>query len=203
MKIKISKTNSKLGLIPSVNLPPIITCRKGCPCAKSCYARKGHFRYSNVLASMDNNYQLYMQNPHTYFAEIKRTINNGLVSYSYFRWHASGDFVDEKYFQGVVRVANELPNTQFLAFTKKYEMVNDFLHKGNTMPSNLHIVFSAWGTSLRVDNPYNLPVSYVRFSDEAQNIFIPDNALECSGDCTNCLQCWHIRNGESVVFNKH
>ena len=32
---------------------------------------------------------------------------------------------------------------------------------------------------------------------------IPESAVECSGDCTNCLQCWNIASGESVVFNKH
>lgn len=202
MPVKISTTNSKLGLIPSVNLPPITTCRPNCPCTKDCYATKGRFRFQNVKDNLANNYKIYFHDPETYFAEIKHAINNGMVSYSYFRWHAAGDFVDKAYFEGVVKVAEELPLTSFLAFTKKFEIVNEFIHNGGTIPQNLHIVFSAWGDDFKIDNPYSFPVAYVRFKD-SENKSIPETAAECSGDCTNCLQCWNIKAGESVVFNKH
>lgn len=202
MSVKISTANSKLGLIPSVNLPPITTCRPSCPCAKDCYATKGRFRFKTVKNSLANNYEMYVNDPNSYFAEIKHAINNGMISYSYFRWHASGDFVDESYFRNVVDIANQLPLTSFLAFTKKFEIVNDFIHSGGTIPKNLHIVFSAWGDDFKVDNPYSFPVAYVRFNN-SENKSIPKSAVECSGDCTNCLQCWNIKSGESVVFNKH
>lgn len=202
MTVKISKKNSKLGVIPSVNLPPILTCRPRCPCAQDCYATKGHFRFKNVKGNLESNYKLYLDDPQTYFTEIKHAINNGLVSYSYFRWHASGDFVDMPYFDGVVKVANELPFTSFLAFTKKFELVNEYISCGGIIPDNLHIVFSAWGDYFKVDNPYHFPTAYVRFKNK-ENKTIPKNAVECSGDCTNCLKCWNINTGESVVFNKH
>lgn len=203
MSVKISTTNSKLGLIPSVNLAPILTCRKNCPCAKDCYATKGNFRFQNVKNSHIHNYQEYLTNPSGYFESIQKAINNGFMSYSYFRWHASGDIVDDEYFAGMVKIALGLPRTSFLVFTKKFEIVNDFIKRGGTIPENLHIVFSAWGDSFKIENPYSFPMAHVRFKDENQNKSIPDNALECSGDCTNCLQCWNIKRGESVVFNKH
>lgn len=202
MPVKISTTNSKLGLIPSVNLPPITTCRPNCPCAKDCYATKGRFRFPNVKDSLANNYNLYLQDPAKYFAEIKHAINNGMISYAYFRWHAAGDFVDRIYFEGVVKVAEELPNTSFLAFTKKFEIVNEFIHNGGTIPKNLHIVFSAWGDEFKIENPYSFPVAYVRFKN-SENKTVPSYAEECSGDCTNCLKCWNVKSGEAVVFNKH
>lgn len=202
MPVKISTSNSKLGLIPSVNLPPITTCRPCCPCAHDCYATKGRFRFQNVKNNLLNNYRIYLTNPKVYFSEIKHAINNGMVSYSYFRWHASGDFVDKEYFDGVIKVATELPLTSFLAFTKKFEIVNQYIQNGGTIPKNLHIVFSAWGDDFKVENPYSFPVAYVRFKGK-ENKSIPNTATECSGDCTNCLQCWKIKTGESVVFNKH
>lgn len=201
MSVKISKTNSKLGIIPSVNLPPIITCRANAPCAKDCYAMKGRFRFSNVRDAMLSNYERYKTDPDGYFRDIKESINNGFVSYSYFRWHAAGDIVDEAYFEGMVRIATELSQTSFLAFTKKYELVNECIKNGTVIPANLHIIFSAWGSSLMVSNPYNFPVAYVRFDKMGHDV--PGSALECSGNCTICLQCWNIGNGESVVFDKH
>lgn len=202
MPVKISTTNGKLGRIPSVNLPPIITCRPRCPCANECYATKGRFRFQNVRDSLTNNYKMYSQDPETYFSEIKRTINDGVITYRYFRWHASGDFVNEEYFKGVAKVAKELPLTSFLAFTKKFELVNEYIKTEGTIPENLHIVFSAWGDNFKIDNPYAYPVAYVRFKDK-ENKTIPKTAVECSGNCMECLQCWNIKSGESVVFNKH
>lgn len=203
MSVKISKTNSKLGVIPSVNLPPIISCREGCPCAKDCYATKGRFRFPNVKDNMMSNYIEYCSNPERYFSDISLAVNNGMVSYSYFRWHASGDIVDEGYFDGMVEVAKALPNTSFLAFTKKFEIVNGYIDRHGSLPSNLHIVLSAWGTSFKVDNRYELPMAHVRFKDERENVNIPHSALECLGDCQHCLNCWNIKAGQSVVFNRH
>lgn len=203
MPIKISTSNSKLGVIPSVNLPPVTTCRKNAPCIKECYARKGRFRFRTVIDNMDLNYGLYQAHPEAYFAEIKKFLNNGFVSYSYFRWHASGDIVDPQYFQGMVKLANELPRTLFLAFTKKFEIVNEYINNGGTIPSNLNIVFSAWGSDFEVVNPYRFPVSHVRFKDPKKNTKIPTNAAECGGNCSECLHCWTIQRGESVVFNAH
>ena len=128
---------------------------------------------------------------------------DGMVVYSYFRWHSAGDIVDMRYLQGMVDVANALNRTSFLAFTKKYELVNEYIASGGVIPDNLHIVFSAWGNSLSVDNPNDFPVAYVRFGDEERDSSIPENASECSGKCTTCLQCWNLGRGESVVFNKH
>lgn len=203
MSVKISKTNSKLGVIPSINLTPIASCRDNCPCSGDCYALKGRFRFQNVKNNMAANYAAYREDPDTYFADIKREIDNGMVVYSYFRWHSAGDIVDMRYLQGMVDVANALNRTSFLAFTKKYELVNEYIASGGVIPDNLHIVFSAWGNSLSVDNPNDFPVAYVRFGDEERDSSIPENASECSGKCTTCLQCWNLGRGESVVFNKH
>lgn len=40
MEIKISNGNIKMGKIPSVSLPSIVTCRQDCICSKKCYAHK-------------------------------------------------------------------------------------------------------------------------------------------------------------------
>ena len=37
--VKISQRNSKMGNVPSVSLPAVITCRE-CDCHQKCYARK-------------------------------------------------------------------------------------------------------------------------------------------------------------------
>lgn len=202
--LTISLSNQKLGgFIPSVNLPPIITCRTDAPCAKNCYACKGHFLYTNVKQSHLDNLQAYTNNASGYFQDIIDFIKNGLVIYKFFRWHSSGDIVDADYFNGVVKVADACKSTRFLVFTKKFEIVNSFIENGGEMPENLAVVFSAWDNNFEVKNPYNLPVAYVDFSDKNKNPEIPVTAFRCGGNCEKCLTCWSIQKGQATVFNQH
>lgn len=201
--IKISLTNTKLsGEIPSVNLPPLQTCRKNAPCAKLCYARKGNFRFSNVQKSLMHNYALYQMDSEKYFNDIIRFLN-GLVSYKYFRFHSSGDIVDYNYLLGMIKVAKKCKNVKFLCFTKKFEIVNQYLDNGEKIPSNLKIVFSAWDKNFKIDNPHNLPTTYVNFKNKELNPNIPKLAIPCLGKCYECQACWSLRKGQSVVFNQH
>jgi hypothetical protein len=203
MKVKISTTNTKLsGSIPSVNLPPIATCRKNAPCSHLCYATKGNFTFSSVKESHRHNLACYIANNEQYFNDIIEFLN-GLISYRYFRFHSSGDIVDEKYLEGMIRVAKKCKTVKFLCFTKKFEIVNNYIASGEKIPNNLHIVFSAWDKDFKVDNPYNLPVTYVDFKDKTKNPDIPELAIPCIGKCYECQACWSLKKGQSVVFRQH
>ena len=166
MKVNISKTNSKLGgFIPSINLPAGKTCRADAPCQKGCYAKKGNFLYKNVQQSLTNNLLVYLNDSNDYFNQIINELNNGDIVYKFFRWHSSGDIVDKNYLLWVIKVAEALPQTKFLCFTKKFDLINDYLKDNNYIPDNLKIVFSAWDKDFKVENPFNLPVTYVRFKN--------------------------------------
>lgn len=204
MEIKISKTNTKLsGEIPSINLPAIQTCRADAPCRKYCYACKGNFTYSNVRKSLLNNLAVYMADSNDYFKQIIQFLTNGLTTYKYFRWHSSGDIVDEKYLDGMIAVAKKCKLTKFLAFTKKFELVNQYLAKGGIIPKNLKIVYSAWDKNFIVENPYKLPVAYVDLRKKENNPKIPELAIPCTGKCYECLACWSLKTGQNVVFKQH
>lgn len=199
--VHISRSISKLGdAIPSVNLPPGITCRPDAPCISKCYARKGRWRFSNNIDLLENNLRIWQSDPDTYRKEIGAS---ALFS-RYFRWHSAGDIPDEPYLGMMSRIAEMLPYTQFLCFTKKFELVNAYLEE-KTLPKNLRLVFSAWGDFLP-ENPHKLPVAYVRFKNSSQDE-IPCYAFECSGHCEDCIpcgnSCWDLEHGQAVVFNEH
>jgi hypothetical protein len=88
-------------------------------------------------------------------------------------------------------------------FTKKFEIVNDFIKNNGDLPNNLRVVFSAWDKNFFVPNPYNLPIAYVNFCDSSKNPDIPVTAFKCSGNCEKCLTCWQLQNGQATVFNQH
>lgn len=204
--MKISLTNSKLGAqIPSLNLPPIITCRKNAPCGHLCYARKGNFRFPNVKKSHIDNLEHYQKDPDGFFNEIIDYLANGLITYKFFRWMSSGDIVDDKFLLGMIKVAQKCPDVKFLSFTKKFEIINEFVNATGieSIPNNLHIVFSMWDKTFKVDNPYNFPTTWVDFADKTQNPEIPEFAIPCIGQCWKCQSCWSLHSGQSVVFHQH
>ena len=197
--VKVSFTNSKLGgQIGSINLPAGITCRKDAPCSgKGCYAQKGNWRFPNVQESLKNNLKVYTENPKLFFESI--AIQTTLLKY--FRWHSSGDIVDYAYFEGMCRVARKNKETHYLCFTKKYEIINEFLAKGKRIPKNLSVVLSAWSNWIP-ENPYNLPMTYV-YGKDFDNDLIPKDSIPCGGKCEICQACWTLKKGQNVYFKKH
>lgn len=204
MKIKISTTNTKLGYqIPSISLLPQCSCRKDAPCAHGCYGKKGNFTYKAVQEAQRHNYDCYVEDSDGYFNEIISYLNDALISYKYFRWHTVGDIVDYNYFLGMIRVAQKCKQVKFLCFTKKFDIVNDYMRNNGKIPNNLKIVFSAWHKAFKVDNPFDFPIAYVFFKKQELNPDIPDMAIPCGGHCPECLACWSLKKGQSVFFNQH
>lgn len=200
----VSTANSKLGTaIPNINLPPIVTCRPDAPCFKGCYALKGHFLFPGPKNAMQRNLDHYYENPELYFD----TISVLTAGFKFCRWHSAGDIVDSNYFLGMIKVAKKNKDTKYLCFTKKFEIINDYLSSGKKIPKNLSIVFSNWDT-FQCDNPYHLPTTWVYAKDFA-NELIPENSIPCTGECWRCQACWTLKKGgknnaeQSVFFKKH
>lgn len=199
--VHISYSISKLGAnIPSVNLPPVMTCRPDAPCAGKCYARKGRFSWTRNRALLESNLEIWQNDPDQY----ERDVMIAAYPSRFFRWHSAGDIPDPDYLKMMVRVAVALPGTRFLAFTKKFELVNAFIARQGTLPENLKLVLSAWGCFMP-ENPYHLPVAYIRFKNCACDI--PQNAHHCPKYCGECvmtgMSCWDLDCGESVFFDEH
>ena len=199
LKLSVSNANSKMGSIKSISMPRIVTCAPGVPCAKTCYVR--HFDWRGVVRNAyDNNLNLWLSDPDGF--EVQATA--AAYGSFYFRWHVSGDIVDRRYFEMMCRIAIKLPRTQFLAFTKKYDLINEYLATDNKIPNNLHILFSSW-PNYNMNNPYNLPVAYISFKNGICEA--PTDACECSGHCEDCAyagkNCWVLEKGQSVVLKEH
>lgn len=200
MTVKISQGNSKLGAIPSVSLPAGVTCRSDCECGKKCYAKRLERMRPSVRQAYQHNYDLLNRDSDTYWREVEASI----MMSRFFRYHVSGDIPDNVYFAHMIDIAERNPHCEMLCFTKKYNLVNDFLDFGGTIPQNLHIIFSGWH-DIEMVNPYNLPEAHVRYRDGSTTA--RENAKLCGGNCTECAitdgGCWTAKHGEQVVFNEH
>ena len=198
LKLSVSPGNKKMGAIPSVSLPPVITCPQGAPCAAKCYAAKLCRIYSNVRAAYQNNLDLLNDDWGGYWAQLRAA---ALVT-KYFRFHVSGDIPNAGYFKEMVITARQIPGTQFLAFTKRYDFVNKYIEVFGSLPDNLHIIFSEWGNH-KPNNPHGLPTAAVIFKGTEP----ADNWKICGGNCQECacrgVGCWELKHGETIAFYEH
>ena len=196
--VSISKANRKMGAIPSVSLPACITCNPSAPCFKACYAAKIERIYKSAKNSYIRNLDILNSDPGSYWLQVKAA---AMVN-RFFRYHVSGDIPSYDYFVQMIKLAEEIPGTNFLAFTKQFNIVNEYLNNGGTIPKNLKIIFSNWG-SWKCDNPHNLPVCEIIFNDTEIN---PDWKI-CGGNCTECacrgIGCWEVKNGDTIAIYKH
>lgn len=200
MNVKISSGNSKMGAIPSVSLPAGVTCRQDCECSKKCYAKRLERMRPSVRQAYQHNYDLLTHDSDTYWREVEASI----MMSRFFRYHVSGDIPDNVYLAHMIEIAERNPHCEMLCFTKKYNLVNDHLDFGGTIPKNLHIIFSGW-RGMKMVNPYNLPEAHVRYRDGTTTA--RENAKPCGGNCAECAitdgGCWAAKHGEQVVFNEH
>ena len=197
-KVSISNGNSKMGAIPSVSLPPIITCKNCESCAGLCYAAKLCRLRPTVKEAYDRNLAILKEDRDGYFIQVKAA---AMVT-RFFRFHVSGDIIDIDYLDRMVKLARELKGTEFLAFTKNYEDVNEYF-KAHKKPANLHLIFSLPFDGARIDNPHNLPTAAVIMRGQE-----PDPSYKvCGGNCTECacrgVGCWQLKKGETIAFKQH
>lgn len=141
MNLHVSSGNTKLGNIFNLNLPPVISCKKGVPCAKEhkCYALKAFRQYPNVRTAWNENLNLYKEDPDDYFNQLKNFLFRRRNKDIRFRYHSSGDILDQNYFEKMKEIAGIFPTIKFLAFTK-----NDNIDFSGELPENLIIRFSYW-----------------------------------------------------------
>lgn len=200
MTVKISPGNTKMGAIPSVSLPAGATCRKNCGCITKCYAKKLERLRKTVREAYEHNYKVLREQPDVYWREVEASI----MMSRFFRFHVSGDIPDKDYLTHMISIAKRNSHCEILCFTKRYELVNEYLDSGGKVPQNLHFIFSKWrGTEM--PNPHNLPEAHVRYRDGTTTA--SNNAKECGGNCAECAitdeGCWKLGVGEQVVFNEH
>lgn len=199
--VYISAGNRKTGFaVPSVSLIPVADCGNCSACSRLCYDLRNDCIYNGVTSTRAKNSAIAHNAIDRYFFEIKLACK----AFRFFRWHIGGDILNAAYLAGMIDVALACPHCTFLAFTKRFDLVNEYVANGSDIPSNLQLIFSAW-PGMALDNPYNFPVSSPLFVDGSHAA--GNNPISCPGDCSNCAMmgggCWTLKRGQGVVFAAH
>jgi hypothetical protein len=156
---------------------------------------KSYRQYKNVRAAWDTNTELALNDLATMERDLTAYFGS-MVAPRFFRLHVGGDFISREYTEMWARVAAAAPSTNFLAFTKQWDMV-----RGVEFPGNFSLVLSAWpGTEIPADLRARYSVAWLDDGSEE----VPASAMECPGNCETCGACWGLsRMGIDVRFRKH
>ena len=184
--ISISPGNRKMGLVPSISLPPLKTCKPNPPCEKDCYALRMTHRLAIIKRAWERNLLILRSDPSSYWRQLEAFI--GLNYPAYFRFHVGGDIPNITYLEYMEYLASDFPRTRFLVFSSQ-----PFIH-----PSRIHnlvIMKSVWTDDLPSIDP-RFPCYYV-YKDKP---FKPiGRIIECPGRCPVCnYSCWHSLTGDIV-----
>lgn len=206
-EVHMTTKNSKTGCGVIDLAFPVITCREDAPCKKGgCYCCKGTQVMATVQGAYYRNYRLYHEDPVDFWNQVWfKLAHCGLLRCRYFD---CGDCPDYAFVEGMVATAKKFPEMKFMAFTKKYFLVNQWIDNNGNLPDNLNIIFSAWDKDWEVLNPHHLPVAYVDFKDSEKTPVLPEKYQTCPNQkdktitCSMCGKCWRKDLG-AVVFKQH
>ena len=207
--ISISQGNRKMGSIPSVSMPPDLTCNPFLACYKDrCYAKRMMQRRDVVGRAWRNNLHEFKKDPLFFEKYISGYLEKEKPER--FRWHVGGEIpsVDSLvYFDIINNIAKKYPNTKFLIFTKMYNLVDHF----KTHPDNLSIIISLWpNENFIVQSEINNKWKTIRDIRNYKIAWLSDdnrvkteafNPFECKNNCTWCGMCW--TNKRDIVFKRH
>ena len=199
-RVRISTGNTKMGDVASVSTLPFNTCPACClhTCGVNCYAAKLANLRPNVRRNYAINTAMVLYNPGEYWKQVSRAA----AGVRFFRFHVSGDIINADYFASMIDCVRNNPHTEFLCFTKRFNVVNNWISANGELPHNLHILFSGW-EGLTPCNPYNVPETNV-----VPRGGVPaDGWKMCSGNCFECAisgaGCWGAKRGDVIAFNMH
>lgn len=181
--VVLSRGNVKIGRVLNVSTAALKTCGNCSGCCFYCYDIKASLQYQNVLNARAKNTVLAITNRDKFFSDIDQAMTRRRTN-KYFRFHVAGDIIDNDYFKRMIETAKNHPDFIIWTYTKQYKIVNDYCNKYDkqSIPENLHIMFSEW-RGMQLVNPYNFPEFRVVFKGET-----PPEGFYCPGNCDVCKQ---------------
>jgi hypothetical protein len=200
---RISDGNEKIGPIPNISFPPGGgSCQPGVPCAREgCYAQKAWRQYATSRRAWTHNWKKLNHNRDVFFEDIHNYLKakpRQRKFPTFFRWQVSGDVPDQDYLERMKDMAVAHPGVRMMAFTKNYSL------RLEGLPHNLTVIPSAWPKLTMPDELIKSTRIAWMYDPNNRDERIQGNYYVCSGACTGCWACWHIKDMEKdVLFHKH
>ena len=127
--ISVNNGNRKTGIACLTLSFPQCSCAENVPCRKGCYCSKGHQQSPACQGAYWRNWRIWHENPEAFEKQLNALLDFSGISL--FRWFDCGDCPSKEFLDMMFRVAKRYPEVSFLAYTKKYSLVNEKLEEEN------------------------------------------------------------------------
>ncbi|MFC1979043.1 hypothetical protein ACFLVP_03550 [Chloroflexota bacterium] len=184
-QVYVATTNTRYGKVPNVSLVPINDCGVNSNyCSFKCYGARNYRMYKATRNAWNANSQQFRQNPFEACRQVEQQLRKRRQITSMFRIHVAGDFIGQKHVDAWSELANRLPSTKFLSYTKMDTL--DFSQR----PDNFEVIASQWPEA-----PLLTIKGVKRNAWIAYDKRRPPNDFQCRFDidkttCDVCRFCW-------------
>ena len=162
----------------------------------NCYAGRGRAKLPNVIKARDKRLAA-LDNPKWVEAMVVLIKH---YSSDYFRWFDAGDIQSLEMLHNIVKIANQLPRTQFWLPTQERRLIRHYKEK-HTVPGNLLIRVSAPMRNIPLTAPYLTHVSMVADNPNPFLGYVCP-ATTTRKTCDSCRACWDTQ-VDSIIYKHH
>lgn len=208
--VRLMEGNSKTGEdCYTVSLIPIADCKNCSQCRKKCYDILNVCFIPAVQEVRAQMSAIHKADIDRFWNEVALQVRANNVKE--LRGNVGGDY-DYEDFIRIRDTFKELPECDFLFFTKSYDDLNQYISENIDtypdnfgFPKNVHPIWSVW-PDMEGDNIYGVPESHILWPDGSTTA--PEyGAYYCGGNCSDCHKwkegCWNLKKDESVIFGSH
>jgi hypothetical protein len=155
---------------------------------KSCYAANMEKAYKGLRVNIQANGDMLS-------SRILDTHELPRINELVFRFHSTGELMNEVHMVNFINIALDNPRTRFVLWTKRKDIVNKTLAK-RSLPDNFKLIFS----NAKVDSKdIKLPKHFTKIFSVYSKKNPVEAKINCHSKCQDCMVCYtdnsitHIR----------
>ena len=114
-----------------------------------------------------------------------------------FRFHGHGELINFDHLFNYVGMAIKNPHTTFALWTKRKELIAQYVKEIGAFPDNLILIFSNASTKRVLKK---VPKHFHKVFNASKTGNVPEGATECTGkSCASCMACYRINEHKIIV----
>jgi hypothetical protein len=197
--IKISSLTGKLKGFQAINTNTLSNSfcskmRKTDAICSQCYSA------SMLQGVRKNCVEPWQRNSDTLSEKVLLSDSLPTINAAAFRFHAHGELINLTHLVNFVNIARKNKLSTFALWTKRKNLINEFIATGGVIPDNLILIYS----NAKTDKVLNdIPKYFDKVFNASQSGIVEEGQTECTGkSCIDCLACYRKDNGKTIIVEK-